>query len=133
MSTNFNFDELKAFESVYVCFQITRKIVFEVRYTTRNYFATSACEFNQPKTDWDCCGQGQEHLLAHDSKAYEFYKKWDKYHLKELDETLYTELISDIKELIKYYNYGAQTGYDLSFSSEKEISMLPIKKKKILI
>lgn len=68
---------MKKYEFMYA-FQITRKIIFEVRYSTLGsnqhpYFATSAEEFNQPKTDYERGGQCQGDLLT--GPALDFYQK----------------------------------------------------------
>ena len=121
-------------------FQITRKVIFEVSYYTlgsnkQPYFATSASEFNQPKTDFCMGGQCQKKVLT--GEALEFYKKWDKKHLKDLTDKQYERLLKDIDVLKKTYNYDydmadtfAGTSSGLSFLRLKELSMKKIGKPK---
>lgn len=129
---------MKKYEFMYA-FQITRKIIFEVRYSTigsnsRPDFATSAEEFNQPKTDYDRCGQCQDDILP-DGPAKEFYAKWDYCHLHDLNDAQWQEVVEDIETLKQRYNYieeiqdtfaGGRTG--ISFSRTKDLSMQPVKK-----
>lgn len=91
-------------------FCIDKTTVFNVEYYTlgRNkapYFATSACKFNRPKTDWSEGGQAQERLLPRGSAARRFYDKWDRLHLKDLTDEEYAELVDDIAELKRVYPY----------------------------
>lgn len=112
-------------------FQLSKKVTFEVDYYTLGsnqnpYFSTSANEFNQPKTDYSRGGQAQEELCT--GLAKKFYEKWDKHHLKELDEPTYKELLSDIEQLKDRYNYiekhGEEARYNHSFYAVKELSKL---------
>lgn len=108
-------------------FQITKKIVFEVhngQIESNPYFATSACVFNQPKTDFNCCGQCQNDVLPA-GKARDFWEKWDKKHLSILTEEEEKELLQDLEVLKCSYNYCEST----SFYSMKELSKLPLKKR----
>lgn len=123
-------------------FEITRKIVFEVSYYTLGnnkdpYFTTSASEFNQPKTDYCQAGQAQKALLPLNSVARDFYEKWDKKHLHDLNEDEYVEVCNDIEKLKETYNYivkekdtFAGTNSGLSFYSLKNLSMEKLKKVK---
>lgn len=91
-------------------FQISKTIIFEVEYyqlgNNRNpYFSTSANKFNQPKTDWNQCGQAQESLLPKNSIAYQFYRYWNDKHCQDLTQQEYDELIGDIEALKSVYNY----------------------------
>ena len=91
-------------------FQINRTIVFEVNFYTlgsnkRPYFSTSASQFNQPKTDYDRCGQSQKDLLKPASLARQFFDKWDKCHLHDLTDDEYEDIVSDIEGLKRKYNY----------------------------
>lgn len=122
---------MKKFEFHYA-FQITRKIIFEVEYYTLGSnksadFTTCANEFNQPKTDWCRCGQAQKDLLV-GGLARSFYDKWDKYHLKDItDQEVFDDLIKDIEELKKKYNYIGHIAdshpRDISFWELKKLSM----------
>ena len=120
-------------------FQITRTTIFEVEYYTLGsnshpYFTTSAEVFNRPKTDYNCCGECQKEVLS--GAAYRFYKKWNVYHLKDLTESEYEEMMKDMQILFDTYNY---IFYDktkdenkdkqfISFYSVKNLSMLKVKK-----
>ena len=121
-------------------FQITRTVIFGVKYYTLGsneapYFSTSAWVFNRPKTDFKRGGQCQKEVLK--GYAYQFWVKWDKHHLKDLNDNDYKELLQDIEELKARYNYidtirdtFAGTHYYHSFYSEKNLSMQPLKKVK---
>lgn len=116
-------------------FCISRMRVFEVRYYTlstnsKPYFATSAAEFNRPKTDWSRCGQAQDSLLT--GAARRFWKKWDAHHCQDLTEEEYAELMQDIEELKKAYPHYIEKQLDTSqrpyspsigFYNIKEMSM----------
>lgn len=111
-------------------FQITRKIIFEVKYYTLGsnknpYFSTSSAEFNQPKSDFKQCGQCQDELLKGHSIAKLFYKKWDKKHLSDLTTKEYEELIIDLELLKEKYNYIESD----SFYLQRELSKMKILKK----
>lgn len=102
-------------------FQITKKIIFEV--SNDRYFATSAAEFNQPKTDFDMCGQCQDVLLPNGA-ARTFWEKWDTKHLSILSPTEAKELADDIEKLKQKYNWCA----GCNFSAQKELSKQTPKK-----
>ena len=79
------------------CFQMSKMILFEVSYYTLGdnqnpYFSTSACEFVRNKRDFCIAGQAQETLLKGFPEAYNFYKKWDIFHLKQLTQEQYNEI-----------------------------------------
>ena len=95
--------------SFHYVFQITRMIVFEVSYyrlgsNTNKYFTTSAAQFNRPKTDYNQAGQAQNDLLKSHPVAYNFFKKWDVFHLLDLTEEQHNELWSDLNRLADKYN-----------------------------
>ncbi len=127
---------MKKYEFIYA-FEITRKIIFDVKYYTLGnnkspYFATSASKFNQPKTDWEEGGQAQERLLM-GGPARAFFNKWDKYHLKDItDMKVFEELINDIEVLKANYNYIEEKAdfqpNDIYFWEKKELSMKKLKK-----
>lgn len=130
---DFNNIQFKVATQFFAVFQITRKIIFEVRYNVRedgsSYFSTQAALFNQPKTDYRQCGQCQQMILPHGSRAYHFYNKWDKYHCKPItDEKVWKELIDDVKTLAEYYNNAIKDKF-MNFSICYEVSMLPLKTK----
>lgn len=115
-------------------FQISKKIIFEANYyqlrgNEKPHFSTSASKFNQPKTDWERCGQAQEALLPKSSEAYKFWEKWDKKHLQDLTNTEYNELLKDIELLKECYNFIEQEQDEslnkefLTFYELKELSM----------
>lgn len=119
----------------HAAFQLTRKIIFEVSYYTLGsnesaYFATSAYEFNQPKTDWSRGGQAQKDLCFGPAKV--FYEKWDRYHLQKLDDEQFEEMIKGLEVLKQKYNYienkAAVKPADIRFSQMKELSMQKVKK-----
>lgn len=125
---------MKRYEFHYA-FQLTRKIIFEVSYYTLGsnktpYFTTSASEFNQPKTDWCRCGQAQKDLCF--GLAKKFYEKWDVHHLHILNDDQFAEVVQDLEELKKTYNYIAEEAVDhpddLRFWQLKELSMQKVKK-----
>lgn len=103
-------------------FAVARGRIFEISYYTLGsnkapYFTTSASEFNRPRTDFNRGGQAQKDLLH--GRALTFYKKWDKYHLKDLTPTLYDMLVSDIEALkFIYPHYIKTNGEDIRFSDE---------------
>ena len=91
-------------------FQITKLIIFEVEYytlgsNTTPYFSTQANQFCRSKRDWSICGQAQAELLPKHSKARKFWEKWDSYHLHKLTDEKLEELLADLEELKKHYNY----------------------------
>ncbi|MEE3344326.1 MAG: hypothetical protein VZS44_09570 [Bacilli bacterium] len=117
-------------------FQLTKKIIFNVSYHTVGsndypYFSTSADEFNQPKTDYNRCGQCQPELCM--GLALHFYEKWDYLHCKKIEnEAQFNELIEDIEELKNKYNYIEEIAddhvNDISFNRIRELSKLNPKK-----
>lgn len=91
-------------------FQITKLIIFEADYYTLGnnknpYFGTSAFKFYKNKKDYECGGQAQDKILPENSIARQFWKKWDKKHLKDLSDDEYREVAKDIEELKEKYNY----------------------------
>lgn len=118
-------------------FQIDRMTIFEVKYYTcgsnsNPHFVTSAGVFNQPKTDYVCCGQCQDYTLY--GKAKEFYEKWDCHHLKDLTDEEYVQLLNDIEILKENYNYYykkrdtfAGTYTDFHFHEMVDLSKLKVK------
>lgn len=112
-------------------FIISRTRVFEVEYGAIKenkdwYFATSAAKFNQPKTDWQTCGQCEEEVLFGKPKL--FFRKWNHKHLTPLTESEYSELLADIEGLKEAYplfvykdeNYPC---YYIPFREIKDLSM----------
>jgi hypothetical protein len=99
--------ELKSFN---FSFQISKLIVFEVDYyklgdNQVKYFSTSAAQFNQPKTDFNHCGQAQKQLLKGAKEAMSFFNDFDQYHLKDLTPAQHDEILNRIGELKAKYNY----------------------------
>ena len=130
-----NIKYIKPFPTFSMVFQITKSIMFEVNYhkidsNTPPYFSTSAMVFNRPKTDYKLCGQCQASVLPTASVAKMFYKKWNKYHCKDImDSETYKELISDLDELKEKYNYVERfDNIDITFNQCRALSMLPLKK-----
>ena len=92
-----------------VCFQMSKMILFKVSYYTLGdnqnpYFTTSAYEFVRNKRDFARVGQCQEDLLKGFRTAYNFYKKWDVFHLKQLTQEQYSEMRNDLCVLEQKYN-----------------------------
>ena len=91
------------------CFQMSKMILFNVSYYTLGnnqnpYFVTSADEFIRSKRDFCRGGQAQEALLKGFPEAYNFYKKWDVFHLKQLTQEQYDEMRKDLCVLEQKYN-----------------------------
>lgn len=92
-----------------VCFQMSKMILFRVSYYTLGdnqnpYFATSADEFIRSKRDFGRGGQAQETLLKGFPEAYNFYKRWDVFHLRQLTQEQYNEMRKDLCVLEQKYN-----------------------------
>ena len=90
--------------------QLDKLNIFEVQYYTCGnnkspYFATSAARFIRSKRDYTQCGQSQETVCKPFKNVYNFYKKWDTLHLKDLTEEQYSELKKDLSELLEKYNH----------------------------
>lgn len=112
-------------------FQITRKIVFEVEYYTlannpRPYFTTSAAEFNQPKTDFQICGQCQRDLLTGKTKV--FHNTFDQYHLEDLTTEQWQQILAAITELKATYNF-VESDKTISFTQLRSLSMTELRRK----
>lgn len=117
-------------------FQLTKKCIFEVNYYTLGsndnpYFSTSAEEFNQPKSDFNRCGQCQPDICT--GLALSFYEKWDYMHLKQFEnDAQFKELLDDIEELKAKYNYIEEIAdkcpRNISFSRIRELSKQEPKK-----
>lgn len=91
-------------------FQITKTIMFEVNYYTLSdnenpYFTTSANVFVRNKRDYKQSGQCQKDVLPKGSIAKNFFFKWDKYHLNDLNNEQYEDLMKDIEDLKNAYNH----------------------------
>lgn len=90
--------------SISLTFRDRKKSFFEVKYGEHGhgsqdpYFSTSAGILNYGRTDWDSCGQGQDHVLKN-SKLIRFYEKWDKKHLSVLTLSEFKELEKDLNDL----------------------------------
>jgi len=110
-------------------FQITRKIIFDVRYDDLDgankepSFSTSAAVFNQPKTDFEHCGQCQKDVLPV-GLARDFFEKWDYKHLCHLTEQEEKEVLQDIEKLKEKYNWIDSQ----SFYAQKNLSIMKLKK-----
>lgn len=118
--------------SFFYAFQISRKIIFEVYYyrcgnNTNNYFSTSASQFNQPKTDYNRCGQAQNELLNNNTMARIIFNKWDCLHLQDLNKEQYNRLKKDIEILKSQYNFIMDEN-NLSFNEIRELSKAKVKK-----
>lgn len=127
-----NKNKAKGYEGRFlIAICINRMTVFEIEYgaitdNKQPHFSTSASRFVKNKRDWSQCGQCQEEVLR--GKAKQFYFKWKKYHLKQMNINEYNEMFTDLKELLKVYpdyifkdkNYGC---YYISFNEIKNLSM----------
>lgn len=119
---------LKFPDEFVIVFQVTKKIIFQIGYyilgsNSSAHFATSAAEFNQPKSDYNRCGQCQADVLTGEAK--DFYIKWDAYHLKDLEENVYNDLVTDILKLCKKYNFVIRLNRDhISFNEEVILSKM---------
>ena len=113
-----------------IAFQLSKMILFEVSYITipgnkTPHFSTSAEEFIRSKSDFCRCGQAQEILTKGFPEVRNFYKKWDKYHLNDLTQEQYVEMIADLKELMEKYNFVEYSGtYFIPFHMLVELSKL---------
>lgn len=108
-------------------FQITKKVIFQVSYYTLGsnktpHFATSAAVFNQPKSDFNQCGQCQKDVLLGNAKK--FYFKYDFLHLSDLNDEQYENIINDIELLKDQYNWIDNQ----SFYNQKDLSKMELKK-----
>ena len=88
---------------------MSKMILFEVSYYTLGgnqnpYFSTSAYEFVRNKRNFCRAGQAQETLLKGFPEAYNFYKKWDIFHLEQLTKEQYDEMRKDLRILEQKYN-----------------------------
>lgn len=122
-------------------FQLDKTTIFSVDfYTIGNnpapYFSTSADKLMRNKRDISRGGQCQDDVLYGEAK--EFYKKWDRHHLKNLSEEDYQDLMRDIETLKDRYNYiekerpidDRKTDVDINWYEEVELSKLKPKKSK---
>lgn len=117
--------------SFHYAFQISRKIVFEVNYyrlgsNSTKHFSTSAAQFNQPKTDFNHCGQAQKELLKGAGAAMSFYKKFDPLHIKDLTEDQHTDILAGISKLKDKYNW-IESDNDIRLSDLRDLSKMPVK------
>lgn len=129
-------------QQVHAAFQITRMNTFEINYKfvgNNEYpdFCTSAIIWARNKRGYKECGQCQEKATKRHTIAYNFYKKWDKWHLKGLTETQFNELLDDIKQLEQTYNSIIKIGEtpcNISFNELKCLSMMkPMNKEKTIV
>ena len=115
-------------------FALSKTKMFDVDYYTLGsndapYFATSADEFNRPKSDYRQCGQAQHDICKNFPTAMRFFKKWDSEHLHKLTDEKYHEMVSDLETLFNKYPHiveqkkGNCPLYDFSFSDVKDFSM----------
>lgn len=125
LEKNINLKDEEKYFFHYV-FQINKMVVFKVSYYILSnnsfpYFSTSASEFVKNKRDIDRGGQCQEDVLTIKNggrKAKDFYKKFDQYHLKDLTNEQYAEIIAEIEKLKETYNYLEKTQ---PFTVKKEL------------
>lgn len=102
-------------EEFHIVFQQSRMVLFTVSYYTLGsnrapYFTTTACKYNQNKSDIVEGGQAQNNLTT--GKIRAFWKKWDPHHLKQLTDEEQRELAHDLESLKQVYNH-------IQFTAEK--------------
>lgn len=90
-------------------FQLTKRIIFEVKYYTlldnsHPYFTTSASKFMRNKRDYEDRAQTQREMLQGFPAAMAFFKKWNPCHLKEMSQEQYTEMRRDLTVLERVHN-----------------------------
>lgn len=122
-------DETKRF---YAVFQLSKTKVFTVEYTTepceiRGHFATRAAEFCRNKRDYSMCGQCQPEVTEDYPEANAFYRKWNRYHLRELTDSEYAMMVTDMGILMSRYNYITDC-YRIGFETIAEWSKMKPKK-----
>lgn len=134
-NNNSNIEYVKPFATFSIVFQITKTIMFEVKYIKRGdnqepYFVTTAMQFNRPKSDYKTCGQCQDKILPIGSTARGFYRKWDKFHCKEINSgAMYNELMWDLDKMRNKYNYFERfDNRDVTFNQCVSLSKEPLKK-----
>ena len=121
---------MKEQQDFHIYFFLSKTDLFEVSYyhcggNEDPYFTTRAAKFTKGKRDYIQCGQAQESILPPYQQAYDFYKKWDKHHLKKLTDEQYNELVQDIRRLTQTYAYHYKNGNnELSFFEVVELSKL---------
>lgn len=89
-----------------MAFAIDRMTIFEVYFYEHSgfqfpIFTTVGNRFIQSKKDWQMCGQCQEEVLS--GCALEFFRKWDKAHLKTLPPESYYLMRSDLVAVERAY------------------------------
>lgn len=94
-----------------ITFRLAKRKFFVVNYGDVKsnefpYFSTSTEELNFRRSDYACCGQGQEDMLTKSfQKARDFWLKWDKKHLSKLTNAEYQELMEDLEVLKEQYHH----------------------------
>lgn len=91
-------------------FIIDRMVSFTVSYYTLGsnkhpHFSTCAQKFNRPKSDYSECGQAQDNLLPYHSMARDFWRKWNRKHLKSLTDDELRQVENDVELLKQNYPY----------------------------
>lgn len=107
-------------KTFFIAFQVAKKHIFEVDYyrlrdNKDKNFHTSASLLNRIRTDFNQCGQAQESLLNKNTAAYRFYKKWDVLHCSVMNDKQYNEMLIDLDELKRKYDF-IESEKDISFS-----------------
>lgn len=120
-------------EEFHIVFQQSRMVLFSVSYYTLGsnrapYFTTSACKYNQNKSDIVEGGQAQDRLTT--GKIRAFWKKWDPHHLQQLTDEERRELARDLESLKQVYNHIQFTAdkapHDPTTSERRALSMRKI-------
>lgn len=117
-------------------FQITKTIVFEIKYyrlgnNTNKYFSTSAVRFNRPKTNYNQCGQAQKSLLEAGSIARMFFNKFDYLHIRDLNKEQHKEILKNIEFLKIQYNFVERMDSNNNFNFSELVDLSKQKLKKI--
>ena len=94
----------------FIAFQVAKKHIFTVNYyrlgsNTNKNFHTQAGLLNHTRTDYSACGQAQESVLNKNTAAYRFYKKWDALHCSVMTSEQYGEMLIDLDELKRRYDF----------------------------
>ncbi len=106
--------------SFFIAFQVAKKHIFTVDYyrlgsNTDKNFHTQAAILNHCRTDYNQCGQAQESVLNKNMSAYRFYKKWDDLHCSIMTSEQYDEMLIDLDELKRKYDF-LESEMEINFS-----------------